>query len=238
MSAAIVQFLPEVLDVNGDAQNALVLAQRARWSGIDADLVAVRAGDAVPERPALVVLGSSVDGELPGIRSALEPFASAIFDWVEAGVPVLAVGTGLELLTDGIDVLGGIDGFGVVPGRATPLPTRATTDLVIDAAEGRLIGFENHARGLRDIREPLGAVVSGLGNGDGTDGVRVRGLVGTHLHGPVLAKNPVLADSMLRAAFGDAYRPDDERIRFVDETARAARQRIAGRLGLDLRPTT
>lgn len=234
MSAAILQLLPDLLDVNGDAQTALVLAHRARWSGIDAEVVAVRPGEPVPPRPAAVVLGSSVDGELPGIRTALEPFVSALFDWVDAGVPVLAVGTGLELLTDGIDVLGGIDGFGLVHGRATPLPARATTDLVVDAAEGRLIGFENHARGLRDIQDPLGSATAGVGNGDGADGVRVRGLIGTHLHGPVLAKNPALADTRLRVAFGDAYRTDDERIRFVDETARAARQAIAGRLGLPL----
>ena len=234
MSAAILQFLPDQLDVNGDAQNALVLAQRATWSGLDAEVVPVRPGDPVPGWPAAVVLGSSVDGELPNIRAALEPYVSALFDWVDAGVPVLAVGTGLELLTDGIDALGGIAGFGLVHGRATPLAARATTDLVVDAAEGRLIGFENHARGLRDIQDPLGPVITGNGNGDGAEGVRVRGLIGTHLHGPVLAKNPVLADTMLRSAFGDAYRADDERIRFVDETARAARQRIAGRLGIAL----
>ena len=57
-------------------------------------------------------------------------------------------------------------------------------------------------------------------------------MVGTHLHGPVLAKNPALADALLGAAFGDAYRADDARIRFVDDTARTARDIIATRLGV------
>lgn len=232
MTRAILQFLPEVLDVNGDAQNALVLAQRARWAGLDVELVPVRAGDAVPERPAAVVLGSSVDGELPRIRRELEPFASALFEWVDAGVPVLAIGTGLEVLTDGVDALGGIDGLGLVHGRATPLPERAATDLVVDAAEGRLVGFENHARGLADVVTPLGRVATGVGNGNGADGVRSGSVLGTHLHGPVLAKNPALADEMLGAAFGDDYSADDDRIRFVDGTARAAREAILKKLGI------
>lgn len=232
MSRSVLQFLPEVLDVNGDAQNALVLVQRARWAGIDAELVPVRAGDPVPERPAAVVLGSSVDGELPRVRRELEPFAGALLDWVDAGVPLLAVGTGLEVLTDGVDALGGIDGLGLVHGRATPLEARSATEIAVDAAEGRLVGFENHARGLADVVTPLGSVVRGVGNGDGREGVRAGSLLGTHLHGPVLAKNPVLADAMLTAAFGDAYSTDDDRIRFVDETARAARATVLKQLGL------
>ena len=61
-----------------------------------------------------------------------------------------------------------------------------------------LTGFENHG-GPTTLAEgtiALGRVTAGVGNGggDGSEGA-VRGrVVGTYLHGPVLARNPALAD--------------------------------------------
>ena len=59
----------------------------------------------------------------------------------------------------------------------------------------------------RDVKafKELGHVVVGVGNGagDGSEGA-VRGrVVGTYLHGPVLARNPALADRLLSWALGD-----------------------------------
>ncbi len=234
--SAILQFFPQRLDVNGDAQNALVLAQRATWAGIAAELVAVAPGDRVPAaRPAAIVIGSSVDSELEGLRSDFTGFASALGDWVGAGVPVLAVGTGFELLSHGIQFEGGgIEGLGIFPGRAQSLPTRATDDLVVDVREGRLVGFENHARGfLVPADAPaFGTVVRGTGNDSRSEGSRLGSAIGTHLHGPVLAKNPALADAMLTAAFGERYHADSPEAVRADGFAAAARAAILTRLEL------
>lgn len=234
--STILQFFPERLDVNGDAQNALVLAQRSRWAGIDAELLPIAPGDRVPaERPAAVVIGSSVDSELEGLRADLSDFASAIGDWVAAGVPLLAVGTGFELLSHGIQRDGGgIEGLGILPGRAQPLPARATGDLVIEVREGRLVGFENHARGFLVPADAgaLGTVVRGIGNDSRSEGARLGSAIGTHLHGPVLAKNPTLADALLSAAFGERYRADSPEAVRADGFAASARAAILTRLGL------
>jgi CobQ-like glutamine amidotransferase family enzyme len=224
---AILQFFPEMLNVNGDAQNALVLAQRATWAGIQVDLVAVRVGDSPPRTaPALIVIGSSVDSQVAGTRVALEPFASPLRDWAAAGIPVLGIGTGLEIL--------GEDGLGLLPGRAVPRENRATGDLAVDSEVGRLVGFENHARGyqLPAAAGALGTVVRGTGNDGRSEGARSGTVWGTHLHGPVLAKNPVLGDALLVAAFGDSYQPENEHIRFVDSLALAGRRAVLARLGI------
>ncbi|CAN5539578.1 type 1 glutamine amidotransferase [soil metagenome] len=240
--SAILQFFPERLDVNGDAQNALVLAQRARWGGIDVELVAVTPGDRVPrERPAAVVIGSSVDSELVALRADLADFAVALNDWAAAGVPLLAVGTGFELLSRGIQ-LGTVDepgelleGLGLFTGRAVPLPTRAIDELIVDVHEGRLVGFENHARGflLPADGRAFGTVVRGMGNDSRSEGALVGSAIGTHLHGPVLAKNPALADALLTAAFGETYRADSPQAARVDSYAEAARAAILARADLE-----
>jgi CobQ-like glutamine amidotransferase family enzyme len=238
---AVLQFFPERLDVNGDAQNALVLAQRARWAGLEVEMVAVASGDRIPsERPIAIVVGSSVDSELRELRGDLADYASALSDWVAAGVPLLAVGTGFELLSHGIQ-LGTvespgefIEGLGIFPGRAVPLAARAIDDLVVDAREGRLVGFENHSRGfLVPADAPtLGSVVRGTGNDSSSEGARLGSAMGTHLHGPVLAKNPVLADAMLRASLGDSYQADSATTLQADGYATEARRKILARLEL------
>ncbi|GAC1361963.1 MAG: hypothetical protein NVSMB32_01750 [Actinomycetota bacterium] len=78
---------------------------------------------------------------------------------------------------------------------------------------GLLSGFENHA-GITTLGQgvrPLGRVVAGSGNGDGRDGAYVEGrILATYLHGPVLARNPGLADLLLSWITGPLPPLDDE----------------------------
>jgi len=233
----IVAILPELLGSNGDAANARVLAQRAGWAGLPAEVVPVRSVADLPEQVDAVVIGSGTDAQLIPVREILLGMADKLRDWATAGIPILAVGTGLELLSWGIELPDGsvVEGLGLVAGRAVPRTGRAAGDLVVTSKHGRLIGFENHARSFVGAEaSSLGTVVSGVGNGAGAEGVVMGNVVGTHLHGPVLAKNPGLADHLLRAIFatrGVEY-AQTERAAEVDGIAKAARNQIAVRLGL------
>ncbi|WBU38492.1 cobyric acid synthase [Homoserinibacter sp. YIM 151385] len=234
MTHRILSLYPELLDVNGDAQNALVLAQRARWSGVDAVVQPLALGEPAPAAPAVLVVGSSVDAALPALAASLAGIGDALRGWVSDGVPILAVGTGFELLAEAIEPAPGsrIRGFGLFGGIARPLPSRATDDLVVDAAGFRLAGFENHARGIVGSEDaPLGRVVHGTGDGGGREGARSGSAIGTRLHGPVLAKNPGLADELLAAA-GIAVDAASPRIEAADALAQGARDRILAAVGL------
>ena len=73
---------------------------------------------------------------------------------------------------------------------------------------GLLSGFENHGAVTELIpgtgTRPVGTVITGVGNKDGTLEGAVTGRVwGTYLHGPVLARNPRLADLLLSWVVGD-----------------------------------
>jgi len=80
---------------------------------------------------------------------------------------------------------------------------------VCAAASGgsTVVGFENHIGKtyLGQALSPLGTVVSGFGNNgeDGTEGVRYRNVFGSYC--PILPKNPVRCDRLLRCALERKY---------------------------------
>lgn len=232
MTLTIISLLPSLQNTNGDAENATVLAARAGWAGLDARVVAVESAADLPGRVDAVVLGSGSDASLEIARERLLGMIDELRRWGTEGVPILAVGTGWELLSWGVERSDGstVEGLGILAGRGVPRPSRVAGDLVIQMPRiGLLVGFENHARDYVDAEaSPLGRVRAGTGNGRGSgqEGVRMGDVIGTHLHGPVLAKNPRLADAILErmcAGAGVEYVPG-ARTAVVDGYAEAARQ--------------
>lgn len=238
MTAAlrIAVLAPDVLDSNGDAANARVLAARARWSGLAAETVALDSVDDFAVRPDVLVAGTGAEEDLPAVLELLRAVRTRLVEWVAEGTEVVAVGAGWELLAESFATDGGVvEGISLFPGRSVQAE-RVTGDLVVASGLGVLVGFENHTRRFEGIAPELalGPVLHGVGDG-GSEGYLSGGLLGTHLHGPVLAKNPVLADAVLgRVAdrHGLTYAPTAELTRQADETARAAREMIAKRLGV------
>lgn len=232
MSLNIVALLPALQNTNGDAENAAVLARRAEWAGLDARVVPVGSRDDLPARVDAIVLGSGSDSSLEGARATLLTMHDELRTWGTEGVPILAVGTGWELLSWGIERPdgSGIEGLGILPGRAVPARGRVTGDLVVASPRfGLLVGFENHARDYVGAEgSPLGRVRAGAGNGrdSAQEGVVMGSVIGTHLHGPVLAKNPAFADHLLGLAAtraGLEYAPGAPAA-VVDAYAAAARE--------------
>src|SRR5659263_447320 len=95
-----------------------------------------------------------------------------------------------------------------------------------------LVGFENHG-GLTTLRGhalPLGTVRVGIGNGtaDRAEGVISGHVVGTYLHGPVLALNPALADMLLGWVVGELPPLPDDTVDEAAERVKAIRLEAAG----------
>lgn len=216
----IVLLYPDLLGTYGDSGNATILAQRLRWRGRPAEVVTVLSGDPVPESADVYVVGGGED--LPQTLAARQLGAGSgdgpLHRAVEAGAAVLAVCAGLQIL--GTSFVGPdgtrADGLGLldcvsVQGRGR----RAVGELVVEPDPGLdvpvLTGYENHG-GITTLgpgARPAGRVRSGVGNGDGVDGALHGRIVGTYLHGPVLARNPGLADRLLSSVVGPLEALDD-----------------------------
>ena len=111
-----------------------------------------------------------------------------------------------------------VPGLGLLDIRSARGERRGVGEITadVDPALGveRLTGFENH-QGVTTRGpgvKPLATVLTGVGNGDGTEGAQAGRVVGTYLHGPVLARNTALADLLLGWALAPADAPEGTRV--------------------------
>ena len=199
---------PELLGTYGDGGNALILAERARRRGFEAEVVSVGIDDEVPDAT-IYLLGGGEDG--PQRLGADLLRASSFAARVRDGNFVFAVCAGLQLLGTTFCVEGDdeYEGLGLVDASTARGETRSVGELVVRVDGRALVGFENHGgrTSLGDDVEALGAVEVGKGNDGTVDGFRTPGLWATYAHGPVLAMNPWFADRVLARALGRELEP-------------------------------
>ncbi|CAM5325544.1 type 1 glutamine amidotransferase [Leifsonia shinshuensis] len=237
----ILHLYPRELGINGDAGNVLALAERARWRGVDVDVVSHAPGAELPASADIVHIGSGPLSSQRAVVGDVARIAPQLRQWRDAGVPILAIAGGWQLLGEEIETPDGetLAGAGVFPTRAVLGSRRHVAEVVVRMRDGGILaGFENHSATTTFGADasgaaPLGDVVSGFGNGDKTEGVVIGNAIGTHLHGPVLPMNPVLADRMLQTALRGELPPVTQTER-VDRYAANARRAIGARLGVAL----
>ncbi len=210
--------LPDVMGISGDGGNALVLRQRARLRGIDAEVLPITLADPVPATCDIYTLGGAEDyaqrlatrhlTKYPGMQEA-----------AAGGAPVLAICAAIQVLGHWYETSEGerVEGISLFDLTTTPQATRSIGEIegrpLIEGLTQPLTGFENHRGGsaLGPDAEPLMRVVRGTGNGAGTpvDGVVQGSVLGTYMHGPALARNPELADYLISRATGQPLEPLD-----------------------------
>lgn len=206
----IAVLLPDLLGTYGDRGNATVLAQRMRWRGHPAEIVQIASDVPIPSSSDVYLLGGGEDVAQVEATRLLERSGFTVA--AARGAVVLAVCAGLQILGESSVDRAGLrhSGLGLLDLTTRPLRHRAVGEILTVPTPGiglgtePLTGFENHrgATTLGPGASPLGTVRTGVGNGDGSEGVVCGQIVGTYLHGPVLARNPALADYLLSRATG------------------------------------
>jgi lipid II isoglutaminyl synthase (glutamine-hydrolysing) len=212
----LVSAYPDLTLPQGDDGNVLVLAHRARARGIEVETRTVHCGDDLPPADTYVTGGLEDEdqGELARWLASSAEFRRA----VEAGAAVLGLNSGYQVLGERFALPDGSlrDGLGLLDVRTHrgdlwidgPVVTRPNEGLGLPA----LSGYESH-HGVTELGAgvmPLALLEIGRGNADGeqpTEGAVAGRIVGTYLHGPVLARNPELADLLLGLVLGRTLEP-------------------------------
>jgi lipid II isoglutaminyl synthase (glutamine-hydrolysing) len=211
MTIVLAHLYPDYLNIYADRGNLAVLSGRAQRRGIELDVRDVGLRDPLPADADFVYIGGGQDREQALVAPDLAARGEALAEAIERGTVVLAVCGGYQLLGRFYRDRSGHEqpGAGVFPLHTVAGDTRLIGDVLIDCELDRgqrqaVVGFENHAgRTILDAgAEPLGRVIAGFGNDgeSGYEGCRVEAAIGTYLHGPLLPRNPWLADWLLARA--------------------------------------
>ena len=246
----IVHMYPELLNLYGDGGNVAVLAQRIRQRGINVEIARVSHGnEANLETADIVFIGGGPDREQHLASQHLLAQTEQLRRYVEDDGVLLAICGGYQIL--GHEWLLGnesVAGLGIVDITTSRAKGGSHNRLVGNIAlrsplaDMPVIGYENHAGRtyLGDGCEPFGRVIGKHGKGnndtDGADGVRYRNVVGTYLHGPLLAKNPQVADWLIKRALERQAlregRPAPELPPLDDACEQAANKFMCSKLGV------
>ena len=228
----VVLIFQSLLGIYGDRGNATVLIKRLGWRGYDPVLTVVEPGDRVPDTGRVYLLGGGEDAAQVSAVRALRA-DGGLQRAVDRGAAVFAVCAGYQIIGNTFTVGERdevIEGLGLLDVNTTRGPVRAVGE-ILSRWEGRtgeeqwLTGFQNHGGYTRlgPGAEPLASVEIGIGNcDDGTEGAVLGTVIGTYPHGPVLARNPALADHVLELGLGRSLRP-----LVRPEVAELRRQRLA-----------
>ncbi len=213
----ILDFFAEHFNVNGDCGNVLCLQRRLEWAGIPVEVREIGLDDQWPRTPPdLVHIGGGSVAAQAAALPVLMTHRSQLADWVEAGVPLLAVAGGFQLTMDSVQLAGteSIPSLGIFSGTSATVETRISSFAVIETPLGLIFGYQNLGQSVRlaDEQPPFGKILHGTGNAFSpeTEGAVRGNAIGTNLHGPILPKNPALADQLIRVALdrrgGPEYR--------------------------------
>ena len=246
MKIRVGHLYPDYLNIYADRGNIAVLGRRAAWRGHELDVDAIGMGEPVtPGAHDLYYVGGGQDREQALVARDLAE-KEGLVAAVEAGAAVLAVCGGYQLLGRFYRERSGAElpGVGLFPLHTVAGERRMIGDVLLECelSVGRrrtLAGFENHAG--RTILDPdaeaLGRVVAGFGNDgeSGFEGCRLGRAIGTYLHGPLLPRNPWLADWLLAEALahrsgGDApeLEPLEDELEAEAHAVSAGRARSRG----------
>ena len=241
----VAHLYPTLLNIYADRGNIAVLTRRAQLRGIALETVAVSLGEPVPAGIDLLYVGGGQDRDQELVAPDIAAKRPALAEAVGSGAAFLAVCGGYQLLGRRyLDTRGNVQpGAGLLPVETTAGRTRMIGDVLLDCelepgVRRSVAGFENHAgrTTLDPGSEPFGRVVAGFGN-DGTtgfEGCRAGKVIGTYLHGPLLPRNPWLADWLLAQALGrrlgtaPALDPLPDTLETAAHTVAAARARSRG----------
>ncbi len=224
-------FYPDLLNLYGDDGNVQILLSRAKARGIDAKVVHVNVETEVTEELMdsldIVFMGGGPDSSQKGMyKDLLETKGNYLKEYVgEGGVGLYICGSyqlfGKYYKSADGSMLDGLGIFNVYTEHFGNHKPRCIGNVVceiedqiksdplfkkINTIGNTLVGFENHGGRtyLEKGAQPFAKIVMGHGNNseDGAEGIIYKNSIGTYLHGPVLARNPHLADYLIAKSLG------------------------------------
>ncbi|HQA06491.1 MAG TPA: glutamine amidotransferase [Syntrophomonadaceae bacterium] len=205
-SFCIAHLYPDLMNLYGDRGNLICLQKRLEWYGHNCSVQSISLNSDIDYRTFdMIFMGGGSDREQGLVYQDLLRKADQLWKALDAGLPALLICGAYQLLGTHYESFDGkkLKGLGFfnlyTQGETERLIGNIVLACRLNNTVTTVVGFENHAGRtyLEDKSlESFGTVLAGFGNNgqDGHEGVRYKNLIGTYLHGPLLPKNPAVAD--------------------------------------------
>lgn len=217
----ILYLYPDILELYGDFGNIQVLKYRLEKRGFVAIIDTYSIGDNAPNfcDYDLIFAGGGADQEQSILAEDLIKYKDNIKQAINDGVFFLLICGAYQLFGQyykGVDgnIIPGLEIFDYYTEAINDRKKRCIGNIVIDVnlngTQTKVIGFENHGGQTFNISSPFGKVLFGNGNkfGDTQEGFFQNNIIATYLHGPLLAKNPILTDYIIKYCMDRKYNED------------------------------
>jgi CobQ-like glutamine amidotransferase family enzyme len=236
---------PELMNIYGDRGNVTVLQKRCEWRQIETKVLRLDVGfkENELEKCDIILMGGAQDKQQEAVAEDLFAKAVVLNTAIEKGIPGIYVCGAYQMLGNYYKEANGnkIKGLGIFD-FYTESPEQNSKRLIgniitySEKLNYRLIGFENHGGRtyLGKNVEPLGKVIKGFGNNgeDKTEGAIYKNSIGTYLHGPLLPKNSLLADYLIKQALEIKFKIKVPLKKLEDNLENQAREAIAKRFSV------
>ncbi len=207
---------PKQMNVYGDMGNVITLRYRLERRGYKVHYLPLDSLKGIKDANVDILLGGGGQDSNQGlVQGDVVRHARELKAVCEDGLVCLMICGMYQMfghkfiLPDGTEIAGA----GILDLQTVAGPERLIGNVVINSSLGKLVGFENHSgrTHLGSGLLPLGEVIKGAGNNgeDGTEGAVYKNVFGSYMHGPALAKNPLLADELIKRAFSRKARSED-----------------------------
>lgn len=219
MKLSIAWLYPDLMSTYGDRGNVVALQKRCQWRGIDAQVVPVTLESKVMSLMScdLIFMGGAQDRQQKLVgEDFLKHKGPAVKEMVEKGIPALFVCAAYQFVGHYYKPYQGerIEGAGIFdlytehPGDQAKRLIGNVVARLLDSGK-TIVGFENHGGRtyLGPKMKPLAKIIKGFGNNgeDGFEGAVYKNAIGSYFHGPLLPKNPYIADWLIAKALAVKY---------------------------------
>jgi len=213
---------PELMNTYGDRGNIIVLTKRCEWRNISVNVKRISIEEDPKDIQAcdLLFMGGAQDTQQEIVNKDLfEKKGKTLKGMIEDGTPGLYICGAYQFLgrfyktADG-KKLPGLGVFPVFTENPGEKASRLIGNILIESGGEKVVGFENH--GGRTYFEnhttAFGKVLKGYGNNgkDNTEGIMYKNSIGSYMHGPLLPKNPLIADWLIKKALEKKYNEELE----------------------------
>lgn len=236
---------PDLMNTYGDRGNIIALSYRLKKRGLPFRLfkIYLHHSPLILNQLDLIFMGGAQDRQQEIVNQDLKNNKGEVLhQLIEKGVPGLYVCGAYQFLgkyykeASGkvISGLGFFDFYTENPGEKYP---RCIGNIVFQPkifSNQIFVGFENHGGRtfLKDKKMAFAKVVFGFGNNgqDKTEGFLYKNSIGTYSHGPILPKNPLLADWLIKKAYEVKYKKKIKLKKINDLLEKKAKEEILKRV--------